>query len=139
MEFVNADMKAVRKSLCAFLRSDGFCFVRRGPCDQKHDYAICRDAVRRVVHIAGHVPKKMPSFDLSTAKKRFRHHTEDARGADVYWSCKRKDRYPNENDARRATRKMALRYGQTMYHYYCKYCEGYHLTKKAPRAKKEMV
>jgi len=126
-------MKVVRKGLCAFLRQNGDCLVRRGPCVQQHDYAVCKDAVRRVVHVVRYSARKMPEADLMSAKGRFRRQTRDARGADVYWSCKRKGRYPNENEARRAARKMALRYGQDMFHYYCKYCDGYHLTRKGRR------
>lgn len=89
--------------------------------------------MRRVVHVEMNRERRMPDMDLMSAKGRFAHHVRGARGADVYWSCKRKGRYSNENDARRAARKMALRYGQTMHHYYCKYCEGYHLTKRVSR------
>lgn len=130
-------MKLIRKGLCAFLRPNGFCLVRRELCVEKSDYAICRDAVRRATHMISIPKAKVHEVDLSTAKARFRYHTRDARGADVFRSCKRKDRYPDENSARRATRKMAVRYGQTMYHYYCKYCEGFHLSKKAPMKGKE--
>lgn len=123
----------VRKGLCAFLRPDGTCLVRRSRCIHEHDYAPCPDAVRRTLHSQYSNPRKMHDLHLETAIGRFKHHTQGSSRGKVYWECARKSRYRTGNDASRAAKKMEMRYGTKMYYYYCRYCEGYHLTKKAPR------
>ena len=120
------------KRLCAFLR-DGRCLFLHDKCKWEHDDAPCPRAVRRVVHVEGVKSHRMCDPHLETARGRFYRQTRFARKGDVYWSCKRKGRYNAESDASRAARKMAFRYGTEMFYYYCKYCEGYHLTKKKPR------
>lgn len=120
----------IRKRFCAFLRTDGQCAFRREMCKFEHDDAPCPDAVRRVVHREGDEAGRLRELHLETAQGRFRHQTAEARAGDVYWACKRKGRYRTENDARRGARKMAFRYGQTMYFYCCPYCHGFHLTKR---------
>lgn len=132
-------MKMIRKGLCAFLRSDGYCFIRRKNCDKEHDYAPCKDAVRRVIRRHEVVVKKMLDYHLESASNRFKKHTENIRGADVYWACKRKGRYRNQSDAQKASRKMTLRYGVQMYSYFCKFCQGWHLTKKARKGEESAL
>ena len=121
----------VTKGRCAFLR-DGYCPFRRDKCKWERDDAPCPDAVRRVVHIHSSHAKlhRIGDPHLETAAGRFSKHTRGAYGGEVYWSCKRKSRYRTESDANRAARKMEVRYGKKMFSYYCKYCSGYHLTKK---------
>lgn len=121
----------VTKCRCAFLR-DGYCPFIRAKCKWEHDDAPCPNAVRRVVHMHSNQIKSQKIVDphLETAAGRYSKHTCAAYGGIVYWSCKRKSRYRTENDATRAARKMEVRYGKKMFSYYCKYCSGYHLTKK---------
>ena len=132
-------MKLIRKQLCAFLRADGYCFVRRKNCDKEHDYAPCKEAVRRAVHNYECGSKRMCDYHLENAEMRFKKHTEGFRGAEVYWACKRKSRYRNQIDAQKAARKMTLRHGVQMYSYYCKFCQGWHLTKKERKDKESVI
>lgn len=131
-------MRLVTKRFCAFLRN-GDCLFRRGEkCRWEHDDAPCKDAVRRQLLLISKPEKKgkekVQDPDLRTAKGRFAKHTQDVHGGIVYWACKRKSRYPNQNTANRAAKKMTVRFGVKMFVYYCRYCEGYHLTKKEQKA-----
>ncbi len=128
-------MKIVRKGLCAFLREDGFCFVHRKACRFEHDYAPCPDAVRRAGHapeggrnavVAGRVGHAV-RFWMSPRMARVE---DEVPGWIVYKTCKRKGRYTTENEASKAARRMEMRFGLKMRAYYCKFCEGWHLTKK---------
>ena len=124
-------MWMIRKGLCAFLWPDGFCLFRREACDLEHDYAPCKYAVRRFISHATVNKARIQDVDLSIASNRSRRNVQNAKSGVVHWSCKRKGRYKSERDAQRAARRMSMRYDVTMRHYYCKFCNGYHLTKKS--------
>ena len=123
-------MIMTRKGLCAFLRHDGFCLVRRELCKFEHEYAPCPDAVKRSIHRVLAPQTKMVDYHLETAKGRFKHHTRNARSGVVYWECGRKSRFRTECEAAQYAKKFQVRYGVRMYYYPCRFCEGFHLTKK---------
>lgn len=123
-------MKMTRKGLCAFLKGEDFCLVLRDKCKYEHEFAPCRLAVRKAnLYGETHFFKPL-TFDKTTAKGRFASNTSRVRGADVYRSCTRKSRYKTNQEAQKAARKMSFMYGTEMRSYYCRFCEGYHLTKK---------
>ncbi len=129
-------MRVVRKGLCAFLREDGYCPVHRKQCLFSHDYAPCPDAVRRVVHAPG-IRRNMVVAGRSAGnckhrkprRRKFRIQN-GAPGWIVYKTCKRKGRYTNDNEARKAAKRMEMRYGRKLRAYYCEFCDGWHLTKQ---------
>ena len=120
----------VRKHECAYL-CNGKCLLCKGDCHVQHQDMTCPEAVRRAAHsyshIAGHPPK---SYDLWTAKGRFDAAAEGERGFVVYRSCKSKRRFNSESVASKRAKEMTRRFGEKQRAYYCKFCNGYHLTTK---------
>ena len=56
-------------------------------------------------------------------------HWKEDRHSD-WQSCKRKRRYRNESDARRALKYCRKKRGVELDFYYCNRCGGYHLTSR---------
>lgn len=115
------------KQCCAFMNAKGECMMTRSLCDGA---GVCQMGV---------VPARNcgfpPSFfkrhyDLSTASGRFKFLTRSARGAMVYKTCKRKNRYSSEYEARRVARLRSSTSGKNLRVYECPYCHGFHMTSR---------
>lgn len=127
----------VTKSECAW-NCQGNCRLCGGSCKVEHDAAVCPEAVRRAVHhsMRGLTVRER---NMVGARNFHRHVIEKARGRDVYFSCRAKRRFRDETQAAKKGRQMARRYGVLSRVYYCRYCNGYHLTTKACRSQCESL
>ncbi len=56
----------------------------------------------------------------------------------VVYSCGTKKRYKTEEEAAASALQCGMKRGTILYCYKCRYCGGYHLTKK-PRGKRDRV
>jgi hypothetical protein len=50
-----------------------------------------------------------------------------------WWGCLRKRRFDNKGDASREAHKASRRTGEPIYIYWCRHCQGLHLTRKEQR------
>lgn len=116
------------KKCCAFLNAKGECMMTHAPCD---GVGVCQMGVMpaRKHGYSGSYFKE--HYDLSTASGRFKFLTRSARGSSVYKTCKRKNRYASEYEARRIARLRTATSGTPLRVYECPYCHGYHMTSRA--------
>ena len=122
----------VRKHECAYL-CGGDCRLCKEACKCRDENDVCVDAVRKVSHSkCVNVLKPVKHYDLQTPKGRFRRHTEHVHGFEVYKSCISKKRWVSEHDANKWAKNFAARFGKQQHAYYCRFCEGYHLTTRNP-------
>lgn len=100
--------KAARKRRLSALKALG---------TNKVEQEILRDRHERFKKTA-----KFRHADLGTPETKFKR-------KEVYGQCKRKHRYKTPQDAKITAQKVLRERGTVLHCYFCKFCNGYHLTK----------
>ena len=117
-------------SSCAWLR-DGYCLMHKEDCG----CIACTDMVHKVKHrrTPFHGGPHRHEFNLRSAKGRLQRLMYRVERGIVYSQCLGKKRYSSENHAKEIRRSCIRRGAEYLRVYYCRWCNGYHLTKRPYR------
>ena len=117
-------------SSCAWLR-DGYCLMHKEDCG----CITCTDMVHKIKHRQNtfHVGSHRHEFNLLSVKGRLQRRMCGVERGIVYSQCLGKKRYASESRAKEIRRNRIRRGAEYLRVYYCRWCNGYHLTKRPYR------